>query len=106
MPMTVTFKEQTMTRRTGKRGASLIGWIGGLAILGGSVASAQQPPAPPQTWTGQAGAGVALTSGNSDTLTYNLAFDLTRDPKTRNVIKMNGLYLRGEQNDELTVNRT
>ena len=51
---------------------------------------AQQPPVapaepPPGTWIGTAGAGMSLTSGNSGTVTYNVAFDVTRDPKTRNV---------------------
>ncbi len=67
-------------------------------------AFAQQPAAPEPTWTGTAGAGVALTSGNTDTINYNLAFDVTRDPKTRNVQKAKGLFLRGEQNDELNAN--
>lgn len=84
--------------------------IGGLALLIEVViaghAVAQQPAAPdPGTWIGTAGAGLALTSGNSDTLNFNVAFDVTRDPKTRNIIKWTGLYLRGEQNDALVANR-
>ena len=78
-------------------------------LLSTSPAFAQQPAAvveDPGTWTGSAGAGVSLTSGNSDTLNFNVAFDLTRDPKTRNVMKFKGLYLRGEQDDATTVNRT
>ena len=59
----------------------------------------------PGTWIGTAGAGLALTSGNSDTLNFNVAFDITRDPKTRNIMKWTGLYLRGEQNDALVANR-
>lgn len=86
----------------------------GIAIawmLSGSPVLAQQPapPAPaedPGTWIGSAGAGLSLTSGNSDTLNFNVAFDLTRDPKTRNVMTFKGLYLRGEQEDSLTVDRT
>ncbi len=74
-----------------------------------SRAFAQQPAAPaaldPGTWIGTAGAGLALTSGNSDTLNVNLAFDATRDPKTRTVVKFTGFYLRGEQSDELVANR-
>ena len=88
------------------------GWIviGSLALLVEIViagrAFAQQPAAPdPGTWIGTAGAGLALTSGNSDTLNFNVAFDATRDPKTRNVTKWTGLYLRGEQNDALVANR-
>lgn len=79
-------------------------------LLMSSVAFAQAPPAaptePPPTWVGNAGAGVSLTSGNSDTMNYNLTFDLTRTPKARNVMKWNALYLRGDQNDTVIVNRT
>jgi putative salt-induced outer membrane protein len=89
--------------------------IGSLALLvDGAIVDRvfAQPPAPapapapdPGTWVGSASAGLALTSGNSDTLTFNVAFDATRDPKTRNVLKWTGLFLRGEQNDELVANR-
>ena len=85
--------------------------IGNLAMLVKLLlvasAFAQAPAAPPDpgTWIGTAGAGLALTSGNSDTLNFNLAFDATRDPKTRNVMRWTGLYLRGEQNDALVANR-
>jgi putative salt-induced outer membrane protein len=75
-----------------------------------SVAFAQAPAAapagPPPNWAGTAGAGVSVTSGNSDTMNYNLAFDLTRTPKGRNVMKWNALYLRGDQNNAVIVNRT
>jgi putative salt-induced outer membrane protein len=67
---------------------------------------AQAPAGPPPAWTGTAGVGVALTSGNSDTMNYNLAFDLTRTPKARNVMKWTGLYLRGDKDSEVIVNRT
>jgi len=62
-------------------------------------------PEPPKTWTGTAGVGASITSGNSDTMNYNLAFDLTRTPKARNVMKWTGLYLRGDQNDVAVVDR-
>jgi putative salt-induced outer membrane protein YdiY len=80
-----------------------------VCLVVSSAASAQQPaePAqPPRTWTGTAGAGLALTSGNSDTLNFNVAFDLTRDPKTRNLTKYKGLYIRGEDDGDTTVDRT
>jgi len=84
--------------------------IGSLAMLlevtMAGRAVAQSPAAPgPGTWSGTAGAGLALTSGNSDTLNFNGAFNVTRDPKTRNIMKGIGLYLRGEQNDALTADR-
>lgn len=80
-------------------------------VLLSSVAFAQTPTAPapeapPPIWAGALGAGLSLTSGNSDTLNFNVAFDLTRTPKARNVIELKALYLRGEQNDSLVANRT
>jgi len=78
------------------------------AFLVSSTAFAQQPaPSPPDpgTWEGTAGAGLALTSGNSDTLTFNLSFDAARTPNARNIMKWTGLYLRGEQEGEVTANR-
>jgi putative salt-induced outer membrane protein YdiY len=69
-------------------------------------AFAQDPPPEPKIWTVTASAGLALTSGNSDTSTVNLAYDLTYDPQTRNIIKSDGLFLRGETEGELSVHRT
>jgi putative salt-induced outer membrane protein YdiY len=39
-------------------------------------------------------------------MNYNLGFDVTRTPKARNVMKWAGLYLRGDQNSKVVVNRT
>jgi len=89
--------------RHGMGAAIALSWA-----LSSSLALAQTPAptVPPGTWTGTAGVGVSVTSGNSDTMNYNLAFDVTRTPMARNVIKSTGLYLRGEQNDAVVVNRT
>jgi len=67
---------------------------------------AQDPAPPPKIWTVTASAGLALTSGNSDTSTVNLAYDLTYDPHTKNVVKSDGLFLRGETEGELSAHRT
>jgi hypothetical protein len=40
-----------------------------------------------------AGAGLALTSGNTDTSTVNASYDITYDPQTRNVVKSDGLAI-------------
>ncbi len=63
------------------------------------------PPTPDKVWTGDLGAGLALTSGNSDTRNFNLAFNLTRDPKTRNLIKSDATYLKGAQDGEDIIDR-
>lgn len=80
----------------------------GLCLSGSQPAYAQAPaPAgPTPAWTGTAGAGLSVTSGNSDTTNYNLSLDVKHDPKTKNVIKFSALYLRGEEDDDLIVNRT
>jgi putative salt-induced outer membrane protein YdiY len=69
-------------------------------------AAPAEPPPPPPPWTGSIGAGLALTAGNSDTFNINVSFDLSSNPKARNVMKAEGLYLRGDKDDELAVDRT
>ena len=85
---------------------------GVLTLLCSSVASAQDPcpcpppaPPPPPVWTGSASAGLGLTSGNTDTRNVNLAFEATRDAKTKNVLKFGALYLWSEQDGEASANR-
>lgn len=66
----------------------------------------QAPPSgPPKGLSGSAGFGLSFTQGNTDTLTLNATVDSLYDPKTKNVMKWNALYLRGKQNHVLTVNR-
>jgi putative salt-induced outer membrane protein YdiY len=69
-------------------------------------AAPAEPPPPPPPWAGSIGFGLALTSGNSDTFNINVSFDVTSNPKARNVFKAEGLYLRGDTDDELAVDRT
>jgi putative salt-induced outer membrane protein len=74
-----------------------------------SLASAQTPAAapapPPPLWTGSAGFGMSLSRGNTETFNLNMAGEATRDPKTGSVWKFKALYLRGENNELLTVDR-
>ena len=64
-----------------------------------------QAPAEPKIWTVQMSAGLALTSGNSDTSTVNAAYDLVYNPQTKNVVKSDALFLRGKTEDVLSANR-
>ena len=80
-----------------------------LATAGPAAAQAPAPPAAPASpppLTGSIGAGLAATSGNTDTSTFNLSFNATYDPKTRNVVKAEGLFLRGSSNGVTNVDRT
>jgi putative salt-induced outer membrane protein YdiY len=63
------------------------------------------PPPPAPAWSASIGLGFALTSGNADTSTVNLSFDVSSRPKVPNVFKADLLYLRGEENGELSLNR-
>ena len=60
---------------------------------------------PRPRWVASVGLGFALTSGNADTSTLNLSFDVSSRPQTPNVFKADLLYLRGEENGELSLNR-
>jgi putative salt-induced outer membrane protein len=78
-----------------------------LAVVNVSAARAQAPPSapPPPVWTGNAGFGLALNRGNTATTNLNASFEATRDPKTTSVWKFKGLYLRGETDGTLAVDR-
>ena len=80
--------------------------IGVLALLPAAAfaqAPAAAPPPPPPGWAGSIGAGLALTSGNSDTSTVNVGYDVLRDYGTDVVFKSTGLLLKGSANDVSTV---
>jgi putative salt-induced outer membrane protein YdiY len=58
------------------------------------------PPPPPPPLTGSLGAGLSVTTGNSDTTSFNLSFGLTYDPKTHSLFKADAFYLRTTANGE------
>ena len=71
------------------------------AVLAGLVflaipAFGEDAKPPEKAWASSIGAGVAITSGNTDTKNYNLSFATKYDPKTKFVFKADALYLRGE----------
>lgn len=73
-------------------------------VVSVSPARAQTPP-PQKPWTVAASAGLALTSGNTDTSTVNAAYDITYDSLGRNVVKTDALFLRGKTQGELASDR-
>jgi putative salt-induced outer membrane protein YdiY len=78
-----------------------------LLAMSSRATFAQAPaPAPPTgPWIVTASGGLALTSGNTDTFTINADYDFTYDPKTRNVVKSEGLWIRGKNEGELITSR-
>ncbi|HEX7189958.1 MAG TPA: DUF481 domain-containing protein [Thermoanaerobaculia bacterium] len=65
-------------------------------VLFAAAAFAEEAKAPEKAWTSSIGAGLAITSGNTDTKNYNLSFTTKYDPKTRVVFKADALYFRAE----------
>jgi putative salt-induced outer membrane protein len=59
-----------------------------------------------KAWTGSFGAGLAATSGNTDTKNVNISLAIVRDTKERTVTRANALYLRGEKDGATILNRT
>src|SRR5438093_6169387 len=80
-----------------------------IVSLGSASAQPPPPPAPPAPppppWTGSVGLGLALNRGNTDTTNLNISGEATHDPKTASVWRFKGLYLRGENNGQLAVDR-
>lgn len=70
-----------------------------------AAAGAQEPAPPPGPLSGSAGAGLALTGGNTDTSNFTASYDVTYDPKSRNIVKSDALYLRAKSGGVLTVSR-
>ena len=68
-----------------------------VGLLVASTAVFAQAPAPSGPWTTEtASAGLAVTQGNKDTSSVNVGYELVYDPKTRNVVKSDGLLLYGK----------
>ncbi len=59
----------------------------------------------PKIWSGSVGAGLSVTTGNTDTTDLNLSLDAVRDPQTRNLIKFGALYIRGTADDVVNKDR-
>jgi putative salt-induced outer membrane protein len=78
----------------------------GLASLAVAAAPAMaQAPPPHKIWDVAASVGLAATSGNSDTSQFNVGYDLTYDPLTRNIFKSNALLLRGSTEGDVSAER-
>jgi putative salt-induced outer membrane protein YdiY len=79
--------------------------VWGSMLLASAAPASAQAPTPMAPWTGAVSAGLAVTSGNTDTSTFNAAYDVTYDPKTSNVVKSDALLLRGKTQGVLSTDR-
>jgi putative salt-induced outer membrane protein YdiY len=79
--------------------------VGSTSSLAWAQAPAAPPAPPPPPWSGSAGFGLSLSRGNTDTTNLNASFEATHGAKTASVWNFKGLYLRGENNSLLAVER-
>ncbi|MGZ5381036.1 MAG: DUF481 domain-containing protein, partial [Thermoanaerobaculia bacterium] len=63
------------------------------------------PEPPPPPLQGSLSAWLSMTSGNSDTSAFNLAFNMVYDPKTRGVFKADAFYLRSTTDGDATTDK-
>jgi putative salt-induced outer membrane protein len=79
-----------------------------VCLAAAAPALAQQPcpcpekkEPPPPAFTGNVGFGLGINSGNTSSTTLSFTLGLKYDPKTKNVVKLDGYYLYG-QTDSVT----
>lgn len=79
-----------------------------LTLVLAADAGAQAPaaPPPPPGWTGSIGGGLAIASGNSDTSTTNVGYDVLKDHGTNVIFKSTGLLLKGSNDGVSNVDRS
>src|SRR5687768_8708252 len=87
----------------GKHVLALLGTFFMAAQIAAQDTSSATPPV--DAWTSSIGAGLAMTSGNTDTQNYNFSLSTKYDPKTRIVFKADALLLRGSSDGETQVDR-
>ncbi len=63
------------------------------------------PPPPPPALQGSLSAGLAITTGNTDTSSFNLGFNLVYDPKTHSLFKADAFYLRSSSDGLATTDK-
>lgn len=68
------------------------------------VAQDAAPPRP--TWVGSFGAGLAVTSGNTNTSNWNLSFKAKRERPTGLILNADGLVIRGKKNGRPSLDNT
>jgi len=66
----------------------------------------KKEPPPPPAFTGGVGFGLGINSGNTDTTNFSFTLGLKYDPKTKNVVKLDGYYLYGQSDGVTTTQKS
>jgi len=80
--------------------------LGALAVPALAQDTCPCPEEPAPGWRTTLGAGFAYTSGNTDTQNVNVSFETIYDPKTRNIFKADGLWIRNKTDGETSADRS
>lgn len=83
----------------------LLAFVALYALMHASAVRAQDPAPETSAWVQTASVGLAFTSGNKDTSTLNLGYNLVYDANSRNLVKVDGLFFRGTTEGEVTADR-
>ncbi|MBM3907105.1 MAG: DUF481 domain-containing protein [Gemmatimonadetes bacterium] len=78
------------------------------ALVATSATAAQDPPPKPAApiWSGSLGAGLASTTGNTDTQHWNVSFKANRKPTTGLAFAAEGLMIRGSKDGKLSADNS
>jgi putative salt-induced outer membrane protein len=80
---------------------SLAAALAGPALAGEPCPCAEKKePPPPPAFTGNVGFGIGISSGNTNSTNLSFTLGLKYDPKTRNLVKLDGYYLYGRADGE------
>lgn len=82
-----------------------VGMLLGVLVLASSTQAQTTPPRQQSPWKYNMGGGVALTTGNKDTSTYNASYAITYTPSPRRQFKSDALLIRGRTDGELSNDR-
>ena len=76
------------------------------AVLPAGMIAAQEKVSERPTWVGSFGAGLAITSGNTNTSNWNLSFKAKRERPTGLILNADGLVIRGKKNGRPSLDNT
>ena len=79
--------------------------IAPVVLPAGTMAAQDAAPARPP-WSGSFGAGLAITSGNTNTSNWNLSFKAKRERPNGLILNADGLVIRGKKNGRPNLDNT
>lgn len=76
------------------------------AVLPAGTTAAQDAASAPPTWVGSFGAGLAITSGNTNTSNWNVSFKAKRERPNGLILNADGLVIQGKRSGRPSLDNT